>query len=206
MKNFFSWWPILIIWLTTATITLASVCLFFNYHQSLLKNQKLSQKKQLALQNYHYHRYISQPKVLSETALQPTTEDAVPTMVKNYLKKYQSPMLEAADELVTIARKYELDPFLLLAIAQCESNLGKKMPPQCYNPFGWGIHSAGTLCFSSWTEGFEKVAQGLRQNYLNKGLEKPEEMMLKYNLNSVNNANGKWAKCVKKFLEEITLQ
>ena len=115
-------------------------------------------------------------------------------------------MVDEANTLVETARKYNLDPFLLVAIAQCESNLGKKMPPECYNPFGWGIHSAGTLCFTDWKEGFERVSQGLREKYLDKGLTDPHEIMLKYNLNSVQNAGGSWAKCVEKFLAEIELQ
>ena len=112
-------------------------------------------------------------------------------------------MVDESDKLIAAARKNQLDPLLLVAIAQCESNLGKKMPVDCHNPFGWGIHSAGTLCFDSWEEGFEKVASGLRKQYVDKGLVTPDEIMTKYNYDSWKDREGSWGKCVKSFLEDL---
>ena len=146
--------------------------------------------------------YFSLPKILGVSTFQWNHKNITLELTKEYLEKYHSPMLEAAEDLVDIAQKYDLDPLLLLAIAQCESNLGKKMPPNCHNPFGWGIHSRGTLCFSSWQESFEKVCEGLKEKYFNKGLHSPEELMIKYTPPALEK-NGSWAKCVNHFLEDL---
>jgi len=202
-KASFSVWPIVFIWFVTAGLTLASGFLFLNYRQILDREKRQADEMAFTPRSSYYQMYASQPKVFTDTVLSATTQDGVPFIVKNYLERYKSPMLASADALVSISRKYEINPLLMVAIAQCESNLGKKMPEDCHNPFGWGIHSAGTLCFQNWEEGYEKVAKGLREKYLNKGLTTPMEIMTKYNLTSLQNADGSWAKCVEKFLKEI---
>jgi len=152
-----------------------------------------------------YQLYASTPnKVLgTNTSSDIKAENPTPEIIKTYLKTHNSPMLEAADSLLETAEKYNLDPLFLIAIAQCESNLGKKMPaPDCYNPFGWGIHSEGTLCFKSWEEGFEKVVKGLSEKYFGKGYETPEQIMAKYTPQALEK-NGSWAKCINQFLAEL---
>jgi hypothetical protein len=104
------------------------------------------------------------------------------------------------DYIVKVSDRFEVDPYLIVAIAQQESNLGKIMPPNCHNAWGWGIHSAGTLCFDSWNEGINTFVSGLSEKYLAYGLHTPEEIMTKYNATS---PNGAWAKGVNQFLEEL---
>jgi len=125
--------------------------------------------------------------------------DARPIIIKKYLEKYQSPMFPFADLLVSVSDRYNLDWRLLVAIAQQESNLGKKIPEQSYNAWGWGIHSEGTLKFSSWEEAIETVARGIKENYVDKGFQTPEEIMSKYTPLS----NGSWAFGVNQFLNEL---
>jgi hypothetical protein len=88
---------------------------------------------------------------------------------------------------------------LTTAIAQQESNLCKNYPDGTYNCWGWGIHSQGTLGFSSFTEGIELVTKGLKENYIDKGYLTPETIMTKYTPLS----NGSWANGVSKFLSEM---
>ncbi len=111
-------------------------------------------------------------------------------------------MLDSAEALVMAAKKFKLDPLLLVSIAQCESNLGKKMPENCNNPFGWGIHSKGTLCFDTWEAGYQTVAEGLRKKYFNQGYENAEDIMTLYTPASLEK-NGSWAICVNQFLQEL---
>lgn len=101
-----------------------------------------------------------------------------------------------------IFRSYQIDPLLGLAIAECESNLGTKMPPDCYNPFGLGIHSRGTLCFNSWEEGFEAEAKFLRNQYFSKGVTAPEDIMITYTPPALEK-EGSWAKCINHFLDKF---
>jgi len=127
------------------------------------------------------------------------SSDARVEVVRNYLKRYNSPLVSQADYLVEMADKYELDFRLVTAISQQESNLCKKIPPNTYNCWGWGIHSAGTLGFESYEHGIETVSAGLRREYLNKGFETVEEIMSKYTPLS----NGSWAAGVTAFMAEM---
>ena len=150
-----------------------------------------------------YSQFVSVPKTKVNYQAKIKLKDARVIILERYLNKYNSPMKKQAPKLaykfVEAADKYHLPFTLLPAIAQCESNLGKYTPPNCYNAWGYGIHSRGTLCFSSWEEGIERVAKGLSQDYIQEGLIKPEKIMAKYTPLS----NGSWAHCVKYFTQEL---
>ncbi len=108
------------------------------------------------------------------------TADARPVIIKQYLEKYHSPLSSYSEYIFSVSQKYNLDYRLVVAIAQQESNLGKKIPPGTHNAWGWGIHSKGTLGFSSWEEGIETVARGLREDYLDKGFVSLEQIAARY--------------------------
>jgi hypothetical protein len=139
------------------------------------------------------------PEVLGAFTYTVKSEDAIPEIIKSYLKRYNSPLLPYADYLVTVSREYGLDPRLLVAIAQQESNLCKKIPDNSHNCWGWGIHSRGTLRYLSYKEAIDAVTIGLSKNYLGKGLSTPEEIMAIYTPLS----NGSWAAGVQQFLDEM---
>lgn len=125
--------------------------------------------------------------------------DARPVLIRDYLRKYRSPLVPYADLIFATSQKYGLDYRLLIAIAQQESNLCKKIPPGSHNCWGWGIHSRGTLKFSSYPEAIEEVARGLKEEYIDKGLTTPEEIMRKYTPLS----DGSWAFGVRQFMQEL---
>lgn len=144
--------------------------------------------------------FAALPKVSFEIKTALAKEDARPMLIDRYLNHYNSPMAGMGDYIVKVSDAVGLDPYLVIAIAQQESNLGKLMPPNCHNAWGWGIHSAGTLCFDSWNEGINTFVSGLSEKYLAYGLRTPEEIMTKYNATS---PGGAWAKGVNQFLEEL---
>ncbi len=150
-----------------------------------------------------YSQLVSVPTGQTIYQTKVFTQDARVLIVDRYLRRYNSPMIKEnpniASLFVEMADEYDLPWTLLPAIAQCESNLGKHTPPHCYNAWGYGIHSKGTLCFSSWEEGIRRVAKGLSQDYLSQGLVKPESIMEKYTPVS----NGSWARCVDHFTQEL---
>lgn len=191
---------ILFVWFPTTLLTI-SVSLFFYLYYSfnLLAQERL---KQITEKPRYYQMYMSVPKTLGISTVNIQTDDAIPELIAQYLQKYHSPMAESAYAFTEIFRAYGIDPIIPLAIAQCESNLGMKTPENCYNPFGLGIHSEGTLCFQNWEEGYEKMAKVLKSKYLDQGLTSPEEIMEKYCPLSVEKG-GSWAKCVTQFMEEI---
>lgn len=191
-----------IVWLPTTLITLFSVLSLQNYRYHYLLEQSLQTISGALHSPQTYQLFNSLPKILGATTVSIKSENSAPGIVKDYLVKHDSPMAPYADRLVSAAENNNLDPLLLLAIAQCESNLGKKMPENCYNPFGWGIHSKGTLCFNNWEEGFNTVARGLKEKYFDQGLESPEELMVRYTPPALEKG-GSWAKCVNFFLENF---
>ncbi|HUW21799.1 MAG TPA: hypothetical protein VMW41_03950 [Candidatus Bathyarchaeia archaeon] len=184
-----------------------SVCFFGLRRTTLVKNlpqlvnaqfQELSEKKVPA------QVYAALPETIGEILVSLETGDARPVIIEKYLKKYGSTMKpygQIAKKIVDVSDELGLDWRLLVAIAQQESNLGKKMPPDCNNAWGYGIHSRGTLCFESWEEGIEKVARGIKKKYVEKGLDTPEEIMAKYTPLS----SGSWASGVNQFLEDLRL-
>lgn len=121
-------------------------------------------------------------------------------MIEKYLKHYNSLLYPYSGIIMNSSEKYGVDPKLIVAIAQQESNLGKSSPDGCNNAWGWGIHARGTTCFESWEEAIDKVTMGIAKNYCSKGLcEDPCEMMKKYTPRS----NGSWCRGVNQFLVEM---
>lgn len=195
---------IVICWPISLFLTL-SLCLFLLFYsqknnlEAYRKNEPHKEEIKGVEQTYHELGYILQNTISS------INKENITLLIYSYLAKYHSPMKETATSLVETAYKYNLDPIFLVAIAQCESNLGKKQPVEnCFNPFGLGITANGTLCFSSWEESYEKMAEIMKKNYVDKGLTTPEEIMNKYCPRSVKEAEGHWAKCVRRFVNDIT--
>ncbi len=98
--------------------------------------------------------------------------------------------------------KYGLDYKLLPSVAMQESNGGKKVIADSFNPFGYGIWGKQVKKFSSYEEAIERVGRGLREDYLDQGLDTPEKIMPKYTPPSVAKG-GPWAKGVSSFMEEL---
>lgn len=142
--------------------------------------------------------YAALPEVLGEMSSAIQTGDARPVIIEKYLEAHNSPLLPYTDELLAASEEYDVDYRLIVAIAQCESNLCKKSPPGSFNC--WGFENGATK-FLSWEQAIYQVAKTLREDYLDEGLETPEEIMVKYAPPSVEKG-GPWAKCVIQFINE----
>ena len=128
-----------------------------------------------------------------------TSQDARLYLLQSYLDENDSPLALHADDLIFSSDKYGFDYRLLPAIAQQESTLCKNSPDNCYNCWGWGIHSKGTLCFNSYEEAIDTVSKGIKEKYLDRGYSTLESIMKKY----APVSQGSWAKGVNLFMEEI---
>ncbi len=140
-----------------------------------------------------------QAQVLGAFTSTVSAADARPELIRRYLDKYKSPLLPYSDFIVSVSDKYGLDFRLIVAIAQCESNVCKVIPDGSYNC--WGFGNAKTR-FNSWEHALEFVAKTLKEDYYNYGLITPEQMMPKYVPPSVAKG-GPWAKCVNQFMTEL---
>lgn len=192
--------------ITLVTCFLLLVCLpNVNQADVLLRNQARQIKNWQS--DYKVSAFI--PQVLGSFTEAIKTGDARPIIIRQYLERYDSPMAPYAELFVAKADEYGLKYYLLpVAIAQQESNLGKKMPKDCHNAWGWGIHSEGTLCFSDWQTGIDLYIRGLTDSYSDILSIEDEDLMLqelmaRYAPVSIEQAGGSWAKGVKHFMEEM---
>lgn len=201
-KEAFVFWKNLIVVVIFFTITpvVLGISLFSLF--SFKKTDSVNTATKTAppmFQNSGVRVFASLPSTIPSIGGAPTASDARAEIIKQYLEFYNSPLVPYAKLMVETADKYQIDFRLITAIAQQESNLCKIIPPGSYNCWGWGIHSQGTLGFSSFEEGIEIVSEGLKSEYLNKGYTTVEEIMSKYTPLS----NGSWANGVNKFLGEM---
>lgn len=138
----------------------------------------------------------------SSVSGQAIAADARALIIRNYLHQYDSPLEPHAQDLIDIGDKYGLDPNLLVAIAQQESNLCKKIPADSHNCWGFGIYGDKVTRFASYPEAIDTVASTLKNKYINQGLDTPEKIMTRYTPSSVD-LGGPWAIGVNQFLEEL---
>lgn len=151
-----------------------------------------------------YTLFSKIPPILGAFTSSFDSSDARPAIIEQFFSKYKSPLASYGEKFVEVADKYNLPWELLPAITMQESNGGKKIPKEgCLNPFGWGIHSQGTLCFSTWEGAIDKVAEGLKKYYVDQGLVTTKEIMSKYNPTSYNR-DGSWGSGVEYFIDEIS--
>ena len=189
MKKFFS---IFVFFTFTPLTLLASI---------FILNQVSPRKESPQLQSFQSvgQLYAALPQETGEVLGTLTADDARPVIIEKYLAKYDSPLLPYAQDLFNASEKYGVDYKLIVAIAQCESNLCKKSPSGSFNC--WGFENGETK-FLSWQQAFDQVAKTLKEKYIDMGLTTPEEIMPKYAPPSVEKG-GAWAKCVTQFMDDL---
>lgn len=199
----FSFWKniiLMVVFFSVTPLTLgASLYSLISFNNSQLENQNPKLVYPDTAGVFGARMYASLPTDFPSISEKIQASDARSEIIKNYLLKYKSPLVSYANYIVQTADEFNIDYRLTTAIAQQESNLCKIIPPKTYNCWGWGIHSEGTLGFSSYEEGIKAVTMGLAQNYIALGLNTPEKIMSKYTPLS----NGSWARGVTEFLNEM---
>ena len=128
-----------------------------------------------------------------------SSDDARPLIIRKYLEKYKSPLVPYSDLIFKLSQDYGFEYYWIVAIAQQESNLCKKIPEGSHNCWGYGIHKRGTLSFDSYELSLKSYAEYLKREYFDKGLNTPELIMSKY----CPSSNGSWAKGVWQFINEM---
>lgn len=126
-------------------------------------------------------------------------EDARLGLIERYLAKYHSPLLPYSKLILELSDSYDFDYYWMVAIAQQESNLCKKIPLNSFNCWGYGIHKKGTLRFENYELALKSFAEYLKREYFNKGYMTAEEIMKKY----CPSSDGSWAYGVNQFIRAI---
>ncbi|QQG40646.1 MAG: glucosaminidase domain-containing protein [Candidatus Levyibacteriota bacterium] len=125
-------------------------------------------------------------------------EDARVKILKKYLEKYNSPLVNYASVFVAEADKNNIDYRLLVAISGVESTFGQQIPNNSYNAWGWGIYGDNMIRFSSWNEAIATISGELRQKYINQWGAKDV-----YQIGRFYAASPTWASRVNYFMEKI---
>lgn len=117
-------------------------------------------------------------------------------ILSKYLVKQDSPLQDHAQDLIDAANEYGLDWKLVAAISGVESTFGK-FTPGGYNGWGWGVYGNQAIYFKSWREAIFAVSQGLKQNYIDRGLINP------YQMNTAYAASPYWGSKVTFFMNDL---
>lgn len=183
--------------ITPLTLFASAISLIALSHTSSVPNGK-----DLNIVNYSIQGaqvYASLPSTFPSISGKIVATDARGDILEKFMKKYNSPLEPYSEQIVQTSDKYNLDYRLLAAIAMKESGLCKAIPEESYNCWGWGIHSKGTLRFSSFEEGIETVAKGLKESYIDKGYGTVEEIMTKY----AHPDSTTWAEGVLQYMSQM---
>lgn len=179
-------------WFGTALTAWSFSLIFLIYISSL---QMITPKE------HSYRLYQALPNTQIAVSDSISTGDGRGKIVEDFFKARDSELAQYASLFIKVADKYQLDFRLLPAIAMQESNGGKRMPEESFNPFGYGIYGAKLIKFNSFEEAIEKVGKSIREDYLNERLTTPYEIMSKYTPPSVEKG-GPWAINVSQFMAE----
>lgn len=170
----------------------------------LAKNYQTTKTAEIKSAFNHYSGFALVPEVLGASTSNYIAADARAEILRQYLRRFLSPLEPYADLIVSTADSYGLDFNIIVAIAQCESNLCKNTPAESNNCWGYGIPTgakSGTN-FRDLSHGIESVAKLLYKYKTQYGAVIPEQIGPIYAPPSATNG-GSWAKCVKYFLEEL---
>lgn len=170
---------------------------YFNLHT--YQQEILSEVEGLKTGTYKTASLYEDPKVLGVIADTVTLSDSRSDNLRNFFRKYRSPLYDSADFIVKISDTYHFDYRLLPAIAMQESTLCKYIPENSHNCWGYGIYGSKVSRFLSYNEAIEAVAKDLKSNYLDKGYTTPELIMSKY----APNSSGSWARSINLFITSL---
>ena len=183
-------------------LLLVNVIAVMRVHAYYSKQQAIARLfNEIDYQKNNVDQFGNSAAPFASDAIQTGTEtrDGRVANLKSFLRKYNSPLYDEAEHIVTVSDKYKFDYRLLVAIAMQESNACRSIPEGSYNCWGWGIYGNQVVRFNSYTEAIDTVAEGIKSEYLDKGLVTASAIMAKYTPSS----NGSWAFGVNHFLQAL---
>lgn len=182
-----------------AAILLALIFLVFAYFGGL-GNYKMQNDRPPA---NVYSPQLTYPSPSDNSSQQNPESQEAKDCLKEYIKSVapNSPLIDKVDAFVTAGKKYNVNPALMLAIAQQETNFATTgiAKENTYDYFGTTACSDGFRSFASWEDAINFQANYIHTEYLKKGFDSVEKMGGKY---CPTNAN--WGTGVTQNLNAIT--
>lgn len=131
-------------------------------------------------------------------------DDARAKLLEKFLRTHESPMAEHAQHIVSEADANQIDYRLVVAIAMCESNLGKRIPANSYNAWGIAVYTGQNsgANFRDWPHAISWVSKYLKTRYFDRGYKTLDEIGATYAPPSVHTGNS-WSNCVDSFQRDI---
>ena len=138
-------------------------------------------------------------RLAAQTPLEwdPTSPGAA--QIDAYLQQKHSPRAGIGATLENLARQYNLDPRLIVAISGAESTFGQHV---CAANNAWNWFHKGSCppsSFESYDEGLQHVTKFMRRSYLNKGYTSVPLIKEKYCTSGCDN----WVPLVTRFQAEM---
>ena len=196
---------VVVVW-TPATILslVASILLLNSYSKVRAGGTLLAYQAKEMFPRNEYQFFAALPQVLGSFTIAIAREDARPEILHQFLQKHNSPFVNYADSIVAASDANQIDFRIITAIGMCESNLGKNMPADSYNAWGFAVYTGedSGATFKDWDHAIRIMADYLSKKYYNQGLTSPEEIGPIYAPPSINTGNS-WAKCVRTYMEEL---
>lgn len=131
--------------------------------------------------------------------------DARGLLLQRFLEKYESPMAPYADLIVEKADAHGIDFRLIVSIAMCESNLGKRMPSSdSFNPFGIAVYTGqqNGKKFTSWEHAIGWVTDYIQTKYYDRGITDLKDIGAIWAPPSIETGYS-WTNCVEHFMGTI---
>lgn len=127
--------------------------------------------------------------------------DARSLLLASFLEQHGSPMAPFAEFIVKEADTNGLDFRMVVAIAMCESNLGKRMPKKDeFNAWGIAVYTGQNQgkAFDSWPHAITWVSKYIKTKYYDRGITGLKEIGAIWAPPSVEKGYS-WTNCVQNF-------
>jgi hypothetical protein len=194
----FAWLPLAVAGLTT------TLYVSYKYSKTKSMSQLVTREQKAIADKTPLQLYAAIPQVLGSFTTAVTRGDARPEILRQFLRDNDSSLELYTGTIVAASDENGVDYRLITAIGMCESNVGKHMPENSYNAWGYAVYTGQNSGaeFADWNHGIQVMAKYLKEKYISVGLTTPEEIGPIYAPPSVNTGNS-WAKCVRKFMDEL---
>lgn len=127
--------------------------------------------------------------------------DARALLLQSFLNQHNSPMAPFSELIVREADSNDLDFRLVVAIAMCESNLGKRMPKKDeFNAWGIAVYTGENKgkAFDSWPHAITWVSQYIKTKYYDRNITDLKDIGAIWAPPSVEKGYS-WTNCVQNF-------